>query len=107
MLVADQDLLQTMEKLLGRGTSLGIRPIRYAVAKHLNRDAGCRTGASPYLRGHIFDYRHALVMFDRNGCGYDASRKEIQFDVERVLEENGWRGRSKVVVIDPEQETWM
>ena len=46
-------------------------------------------------------------MFDRNGCGDDASREEIQHDVERDLEENGWRGRSKVVVIDPELEPWI
>ncbi len=107
VLVADQDMLQTMEKLLSRGPSLGIRSIEYAVAKHIHRDPGCRSSASAYLRGHILDYRHALVMFDRKGCGDEASREEIQHEVEQELAENGWRDRSKVVVIDPELENWV
>lgn len=107
VLVADQDMLQTMEKLLSRGPSLGIRSIEYAVAKHIHRDPGCRSSASAYLRGHILDYRYALVMFDRKGCGDEASREDIQREVEQALVENGWRDRSKVVVIDPELETWV
>ena len=41
VLVADQDMLQAMEALLNRGASLGTRPIRYAIAKHIHRDPGC------------------------------------------------------------------
>lgn len=107
VLVADLDMLQTMEKLLNRNAKLGIRPIKYAVAKHLNRDPGCRTNASQYLRVHIRDYQYALVMFDKKGSGDDASREEIQDEVERDLANNGWRDRSKAVVIDPELETWV
>lgn len=46
-------------------------------------------------------------MFDRKGCGDEASREEIQHEVEQELAENGWRDRSKVVVIDPELENWV
>ena len=107
VLVADQDMLQTMEALLNRGTSLGIRPIKYAIGKHIHRDPGCRTGASQYLRSRINEYRCALVMFDRLGCGDSATREEIQHNVEFDLGRNGWRDRSKVIVIDPELETWV
>ena len=107
VLVADLDMLQTMEKLLNRNAKLGIRPIKFAVAKHLYRDPGCRTNASQYLQGHIRDYQYALVMFDREGCGDYASREEIQHEVERDLANNGWGGRSKAVVIDPELEIWV
>ena len=107
VLVADQDMLQTIEGLLNRGPSLGIRPLKYAIAKHLQRDPGCRTNASQYLRGHITNYDYALVVFDRNGCGDPAPREEIQHAVERDLAANGWRDRSKAVVIDPELETWV
>lgn len=107
VLVADQDMLQTMEKLLSRGPSLGMRSIEYAVVEHIHRDPGCRTNASLYLRGQILDYDYALVMFDRKGCGDEASREGIQHEVEQELAENGWRDRSKVVVIDPELETWV
>ena len=107
VLVADQDMLQAMEALLNRGASLGTRPIRYAIAKHIHRDPGCRTGASQYLRSQLNEYRYALVMFDKRGCGDFDSREEIQHKVEINLERNGWRDRSKVVVIDPELETWV
>ena len=107
VLVADLDMLQTMEKLLNRSVKLGIRPINFAVAKHLDRDAGCRTKSSQYLRSHIRHYQYALVMFDKEGCGDNDSREEIQHKVERDLAKNGWSGRSKAVVIDPELETWV
>ena len=59
VLVADQDMVQTMEALLNRGEGLGIQPISYAIAKHIHRDPGCRTGASQYLRDRIHEYRYA------------------------------------------------
>lgn len=107
VLVADQDMVEALDGLLANHARLGIRPIDYAIAKHLQRDPGCRTDASQYLRGRIHDYHHALVVFDRNGCGDDSSREEIQRTVERDLETNGWRDRSRVVVIDPELESWV
>ena len=107
VLVADLDMLQTMEGLLSRAPSFGIRPIHYTVGRHLRRDPGCRTEASQYLRGYISDYKYALVVLDRNGCGAFASREEIQHAVESDLSANGWRNRSKAIVIDPELETWV
>ena len=79
--------------------------VRYCPTLH--RDPGCRTGASQYLRAHISRYKYALVVFDRNGCGSSAPREEIQHAVERDLAVNGWRGRSKAIVIDPELEAWV
>ena len=107
VLVADQDMLQTMEQLLRRGPSLQIRSIDYAIAKHIDRDPGCRSNAAQYLRRHSNQYKHALVMFDRHGCGDNKSRRDIQSDVESDLFRNGWENRSKVIVIDPELETWI
>ncbi len=107
VLVADQDMYQSMRKLLTRGEDLGIRSIRYSVDRHLQRDPGCRTDASRYLRHRIRFYRYALVVFDREGCGDDAPRGEIQRNVECNLERNGWSGRSKAIVIDPELEAWV
>ncbi len=107
VLVADQDMYQAMRELLARGEDLGIRSIRYSVDRHLQRDPGCRTEASRYHRHCIRYYRYALVVFDREGCGDDAPRGEIQHKVERNLERNGWNGRSKAIVIDPELEAWV
>ncbi len=107
VLVADQDMRQTMKELLDRGASLGIPSVTYTVARHLQRDPGCRSDASRYLRHRILQYRFALVMFDREGCGHDASREAIQCGVEEDLARNGWRDRSKAIVIDPELEAWV
>ena len=108
VLVADQDMLETMTSLLSRAESLGIRRISYAVGKHLQRDAGCRTDAAPRLRPYIGDYRYALVVFDKHGCGRDVdSREDIQSEVETDLSLNGWRDRSRAIVIEPELEAWV
>lgn len=107
VLVADQDMVETMAGLLNRTKSLRIRRIRHTISKHLNRDSGCRTDATRYLRSFISTCRYALIIFDRHGCGSDGSCNEIQSDVERDLAANGWRDRSKAIVIDPELENWV
>ena len=108
VLVADQDLLETMKSLLERPESLGIRPIEYGIDKHLQRDAGCRSDASRRLRPYIGSYRYALVLFDKHGSGRDdESRQDIQDKVEKDLSCNGWENRSKAIVIDPELEAWV
>ena len=108
VLTADQDMLTTVDRLLKRPRSLGIRPVHYAAARHRYRDPGCRTDATRRLRPHLNEYRHALVVFDRDGCGRDdAPREVIQLEVERDLSRNGWENRSKVIVVQPELENWV
>lgn len=98
----------TMDRLLRRPQSLGIRQVRFAIARHRHRDPGCRTDASRRLRPHLNEYRYAMVVFDQDGCGRDdATRVDIQFDVERDLARNGWENRSKAIVIKPELENWV
>ena len=108
VLVADQDMIETMRSLLSRPTDMGIRHIEFAIEKHLQRDAGCRSKAADRLRPFVRNYRHALVMFDKRGCGRDHSgREEIQAEVEEDLSRNGWNNRAKTIVIEPELETWV
>lgn len=107
VLVADADMRQVMSSILRRSESLGIRPIKYSIERHLRRDPGCRQTPLQYLRSISPNYRYSLVMFDKHGCGDDAMRHEIQRTVERELARNGWEGRSKVIVIEPELETWV
>ena len=108
VLVADQDMVETMTNLLDRPEALEIRRISYAVGKHLERDAGCRSDSARRLRPYIGDYCNALVLFDKHGCGRDDDfREDIQNDVEEELSLNGWRHRSRAIVIDPELEAWV
>jgi len=108
VLTADEDMRTTVDRLLKRPRSLGIRQVHYATARHRRRDPGCRTDASRRLRPHLKEYRYAMVVFDRDGCGRDdAPREDIQLEVERDLSRNGWETRSKVIVIEPELENWV
>ena len=108
VLVADQDMIETIKTLLDRPESLDISPIKYGVDKHLQRDVGCRKDASRRLRPYIRHYRYALVLFDKHGSGQDDElREEIQCEVEKDLSRNGWENRSKAIVIDPELEAWV
>ena len=109
MLVADQDMAETLKAVLDRPESLGIQPVQHEVARHVWRDPGCRANASRRLRPHLNQYRKAIVVFDKHGCGReDASRERVQMDVERDLENNGWVGdRAKAIVIEPELEAWI
>lgn len=108
VLTADQDMLTTVDRLLKRPKSLGIHQVRYAVARHRYRDPGCRTDSSRRLRPYLNEYRYAMVVFDRDGCGReDAPRTDIQLEVEQDLSRNGWAHRSKAIVIEPELENWV
>ena len=108
VLTADTDMLETIDGMLSRPKSLGIRSLVYTVDRHAQRDPGCRTAAESHLRGLRGTYDHALVIFDKEGCGRDdAAREEIEEEVERQLHTSGWGDRAKVIVIEPELETWV
>ena len=72
---------------------------------HAKWDNGCRLTATSHLRPYLTSHHYALVVFDRDGCGSERSRLEIQQEVD--LSRNGWRDRSKAIVIDPEIEAWV
>ena len=107
VLAADRDIEETLVKLFRRADSLGVRPFAFDIRRHPDRDAGCRADAANFLRQFLRAYRHALVVFDRDGCGSASSREQIESVVERGLGRNGWEQRARVVVIDPELEAWV
>lgn len=107
VLGADLDIVATAKALVERPEDLGIREIRCRVDKHRFKDPGCRNDPSTPLRPYIAEFAHALVIFDREGSGSDASREEIQHNAEQDLARNGWRDRSKAIVIEPELESWV
>lgn len=107
VLVADADMEQAVQGMLTQTKTLEIRPVDFEVRRHVNKDGGCRTGAVEFLRPFLGSYQHCLVMFDLDGCGSRQPRVEIQQRIESDLERNGWKDRSKVVVIDPELEIWV
>ena len=108
VLAADKHIAASVETLLRqRQADLGIRAVSFDVRRHPESDPGCRTRAAEFLRPLIRRYRRALVVFDHEGCSSGDAPGEIQRELERVLGHNGWKGRSKAIVIAPELEAWV
>jgi hypothetical protein len=107
ILVADKNMRAMVRALLARTQSLGIRDITVDVFAHSNQDPGVLTGADEFLAPFCRQYAYALVMFDREGCGQDHPVDELTKQVQERLNKRGWVGRSRVVVLDPELESWV
>ena len=107
VLVADKDMKLGMEGLLKRPGVLGICPMTHDVFAHPQHDPACRLRGHEFLRSFGRQYAHALVLFDREGCGSDKDRDAIQSDVEGHLRGSGWKDQAAAVVIDPEFEMWV
>ena len=110
ILTADSQLQRTLRTLLEfRRPSLGIRDISFEILRHPNKDPGCRTESTAYLREIQREYSKAMVVFDYRGCGAATTEPE---DLERQLETElasaGWgETDAAVVVINPELEVWL
>lgn len=107
VLVADLEIENAIRGLLLQAESLHMKKPSFDIDRHFGRDPGCRKHAAAQLRPMLDRYRHALVVFDRDGCGSARSREKIQQEVETQLNANGWRGRAKAIVIEPELEAWI
>ncbi len=107
ILVADRHMEHALQGLLKEPNRLGTRPVEHEILIHPEHDPGCRQGAVEFLRPFLSSCRYALVAFDLDGCGSGADRLETQSLVQDRLTKNGWANRSKVVVIDPELESWV
>lgn len=110
VLVADGHQEQTVATLLTRRQpSLGIRQISIDIDSdirpHPNRDPGVFHGAGSFLADLAGLYQHALVLIDAEWGVLSA--EEIEEKIQDDLNRNGWKGRSAVVVIDPELEIWV
>ena len=106
-LAADRDIEEAITKLFARPEALGVVPFRYEIRRHPRRDPGCRVDAADFLRPFSNRFSHALVVFDRDGCGDPGPREDIEARVESELRRSGWEDRGRAVVIDPELEVWV
>lgn len=111
VLVADQDIEFSVRGLLSRHKALGFQKLSnedYDIYRHLGKDPGCLLGCHDFLRPFLNRYTHALVMFDREGCGKDnLTRDDLENMAEKQLAVNGWEDRAAAIVFDPELEVWV
>src|SRR5262245_27253643 len=86
VLVPDRNTEATIEGLLARQQSLRIRPIEARILVHPEKDPGCRLHGHELLRIHQREYEHALMVFDRVGCGAEQeTRSDLESAAERKL----------------------
>lgn len=117
VVVPDLDAENTLATLLcDRQQALGIaldfepiRPPQGDLLRYAGRDSGCYKAAVNLLRPPQRTHRHAILCFDRHGCGADESpRTEIEGKIEEQLQRIGWdEGTVAVIVFDPELEAWV
>ena len=108
-LVADGNTEQLFNGLLPRvpiasNTAL----FSFDILVNPTHDAGNLNDSHEYLRPFIKQYRFAVVVFDHEGCGEEnKSPEDLENTVSKQLDKNGWEGRNKVLVIEPELENWI
>jgi hypothetical protein len=107
VLVADKNMKAALSGIL-QSPRLNIRRIELLdLLAHPNNDPGVYRQAHEFLRPFHRQAAHALVLFDRDGCGSTRPREQLESDVETRLAQNGWQERCAVISIEPELENWV
>jgi hypothetical protein len=107
VVVPDKDTEQAFKGLLQRHQSLGIRPVRYDVIVHPNKDPGCYKSGDQLAAAFRHEAMHALVVFDLAWEGAPSLDPTVlEHEVEARLQPL-WADRARCVVIDPELEAWV
>lgn len=107
LLAADKTIETGVTTIFARSRALGCRNFTVRSFVHVARDPGCYRRAPEFLTTLADQYRHALVVFDREGSGATRSRTDSETDVEDRLSAHGWGNRAACVVVDPEIENWV
>ncbi|MCF8248180.1 MAG: hypothetical protein K9J37_23400 [Saprospiraceae bacterium] len=110
VLVADKDIKALLEGLFPRLEHVnGTSQFDFDIESHPNRDNGCMNESVEYLRPFCRTYRHAIVIFDKDGSGQETNSREIiESTIETALASNGWKAENvAAIAIDPEVENWI
>ena len=109
VLAADKNLEYAVRGLLSRRESLGLCEIVVDVFVHPEHDPGCLLKSDVFMASLRGRYSHAIIMFDREGCGQEQNdRTALEEKVEAAIERQGWnRSQIAAIVVDPELEAWV
>lgn len=108
ILAADADLMAGLNSLLPRHESLGIKQIKYEMKCNPLHDSCSDNEIINFFRPFNKTHRYALVVFDLHGCGRENKTPvEIEGEITKLLEINGWKDRCSAIVIEPELESWV
>ena len=91
--VADKQIKATIEELLRRPLSLGIRPIEAQLLLHPHHDPGCYARPADLLRGYRKTAEHGLIVLDHAWDGVPvASGAELEALIAEKLDQAGYGG---------------
>ncbi len=108
VLVPDKNMEAAVRGLLSRRRSLGLRPLRFEMYVHVERDPGCFLRGNDFLRPMAGRFAHGLILLDRVGSGQEnKTRQSLEDLVTTRLASSGWGDRAKAIVLDPELEVWV
>jgi hypothetical protein len=108
ILVADGQMEFAVRGLLTRNQGIGFQALSVDIHVHPNKDPGCLLRGHDFLRPFYRQYRHAIIMLDREGCGKErTARQDLESEIEQRLSTAGWGDRAAAVVLDPELEIWV
>jgi hypothetical protein len=108
VLVADRNMEAAVRGILTRPRSLSTHDIVFDIRVHPRRDPGCCREGVSFLRAFVGEYRHAMLVFDHEGCGReDNTASELETELEEQLQAAGWHDSTCVLVVDPELEIWV
>ena len=108
VLVPDKNLEAAVAGILSRPEALQIKSVAFKIFVHMERDPGCYHRGHDFLRALVRQAAHALLIFDRAGCGQEnKDRTALEKEVSDRLRTAGWADRSECIVIDPELEVWV
>lgn len=107
ILVADKNMEFAVKGILSRPQALSIRQISFELFVHPHNDPGCLNDGHHFLRTSLNKSAHALVLFDREGCGREhLTRQQLEQQTEANLFRSGWQ-QAAAIVLDPELEVWV
>jgi len=107
VLAADRTMEHSVSAILSRWNSVGMREISFDSISHPQHDGGVRRTAFQYLRPYLRSHQYALVCLDFEGCGSHGSCEDVRSEIQALLDSNGWKDRSRVVIFEPELEIWL
>jgi hypothetical protein len=107
LVVPDKNTHFALRGALARPEALGTRAIAHRFDVHPHRDSGVRTTGAALANLRRPQFRHALLIFDREGCGDEAKTlAELEAAVEATLRP-AWGDDARAIVIHPEVDVWL
>ena len=101
VLAADGNARFALQGAFRRPAALAVRPFTFEIFVHPQHDGGARATGVDILRLRHRHARHALLVFDHEGCGDHSAVDDIEARIDAKLS-LVWDSRAKAIIPAPE-----